>query len=355
MTEYRTEKDFLGELKVPKSAYWGAQTQRAIENFPISGIRFGRRFIYSLGLIKMASAQTNMELWLLDSKLGKAIVQAAQEVMDGKLDDQFPLDIYQTGSGTSTNMNANEVIANRANEILGTALGEKGSIHPNDQVNMGQSSNDVIPTAIHVAAVIAIDQDLLPALRELEDSLARKAKEFDPVVKSGRTHLMDATPIRLGQEFSGYQSQIDHCIRRVTAARASLTELAIGGPAVGAGLVAGLLADVSIATRNARIIDGHTRLGVAAVELHTGEYANTYTTSGAALERLRTATAHAKAAGLAVHAGHGLTYRNVGPVAAIGDIEELNIGHSIVSRALMVGMERAVREMRQAADAARVD
>ena len=236
MTEYRTEKDFLGELKVPKTAYWGAQTQRAIENFPISGIRFGRRFIYALGLIKMASAQTNMELGLLDAKIGKAIVQASQEVMDGKLDEHFPLDIYQTGSGTSTNMNANEVIANRANEILGTALGEKGTVHPNDHVNMGQSSNDVIPTAIHVAAVIAIDQDLLPALRELEESLARKAKEFDPVVKSGRTHLMDATPIRLGQEFSGYQSQIDHGIRRVTASRASLTELAIGGTAVGTGI-----------------------------------------------------------------------------------------------------------------------
>ncbi len=236
MTDYRTEKDFLGELKVPKNAYWGVQTQRAIENFPISGIRFGRRFLFALGLIKMASAQTNMELGLLDSKLGKAIVQASQEVMDGKLDEQFPLDIYQTGSGTSTNMNANEVIANRANEILGTALGEKGAVHPNDHVNMGQSSNDVIPTAIHVAAVIAIDQDLLPALRELEDSLARKAKEFDPIVKSGRTHLMDATPIRLGQEFSGYQSQVDHGIRRVTASRASLTELAIGGTAVGTGI-----------------------------------------------------------------------------------------------------------------------
>ncbi len=236
MTEFRTEKDFLGELKVPKTAYWGAQTQRAIENFPISGIRFGRRFIYSIGLIKLASAQTNMELGLLESKIGKAIVQACQEVMDGKLDDQFPLDIYQTGSGTSTNMNANEVIANRANEMLGTPLGEKGAVHPNDHVNMGQSSNDVIPTAIHVAAVIAIDQDLLPALRELEESLARKAKEFDPVVKSGRTHLMDATPIRLGQEFSGYQSQIDHGIRRVTASRASLTELAIGGTAVGTGI-----------------------------------------------------------------------------------------------------------------------
>jgi fumarate hydratase class II len=236
MTEFRTEKDFLGELKVPKTAYWGVQTQRAIENFPISGIRFGRRFLYSLGLIKMASAQTNMELGLLDSKIGKAIVQACQEVMDGKLDEQFPLDIYQTGSGTSTNMNANEVIANRANEILGVALGEKGPVHPNDHVNMGQSSNDVIPTAIHVAAVIAMDQDLLPALRELEDSLARKAKEFDPVVKAGRTHLMDATPIRLGQEFSGYHAQIDKGIRTVTASRAALTELAIGGTAVGTGI-----------------------------------------------------------------------------------------------------------------------
>ncbi|HEX9567376.1 MAG TPA: lyase family protein, partial [Thermoplasmata archaeon] len=236
MTEFRVEKDFLGEVKVPKDAYWGVQTQRAIENFPISGIRFGRRFIYALGLIKMACAQTNMELGLLDSKIGKAIVQACQEVMDGKLDAHFPLDIFQTGSGTSTNMNANEVIENRANEILGHPLGEKGPVHPNDHVNMGQSSNDVIPTAIHVAALLEIDQSLLPALRELEDSLAKKAKEFDPIVKAGRTHLMDATPIRLGQEFSGYQSQIDHGIRRVSAARAALAELAIGGTAVGTGI-----------------------------------------------------------------------------------------------------------------------
>src|SRR5437870_6189529 len=156
MTEFRVEKDFLGEIKVPKDAYWGVQTQRAIENFPISGIRFGRRFIYALGLIKMACAQTNMELGLLDSKTGKAIAQACQEVMDGKLDAQFPLDIFQTGSGTSTNMNANEVIANRANEILGHPLGEKGPVHPNDHVNMGQSSNDVIPTSIHVAALLEV-------------------------------------------------------------------------------------------------------------------------------------------------------------------------------------------------------
>src|SRR3979411_1710328 len=210
MTDYRVERDFLGDLKVPKDAYWGAQTQRAIENFPISGIRFGRRFIYALGLIKMAAVQTNVELGLLDPKLGKAIVQACQELMEAKLDAQFPLDVFQTGSGTSTNMNANEVIANRANEILGHPLGEKGPGHPNDHVNMGQSSNDVIPTAIHVAALMEIDHNLLPALRELEESLAKKVKEFDPFVKSGRPHLMDATPIRLGQEFSGYQSQIDH-------------------------------------------------------------------------------------------------------------------------------------------------
>src|SRR2546425_3840427 len=236
MADFRVEKDFLGEVKVPKDAYWGVQTQRAIENFPISGIRFGRRFIYALGLIKMACAQTNTELGLLDNKIGKAIVQACQEVMDGTLDAHFPLDIFQTGSGTSTNMNANEVIANRANDILGHPLGEKGPVHPNDHVNMGQSSNDVIPTAIHVAALLEIDQSLLPALRELEDSLAKKAKEFDPIVKAGRTHLMDATPIRLGQEFSGYQSQIDHGIRRVSAARAALAELAIGGPPVRTGI-----------------------------------------------------------------------------------------------------------------------
>ncbi len=236
MGEYRVEKDFLGELKVPKDAYWGVQTQRAVENFPVSGIRFGRRFIYAIGLLKKACAETNMELGLLDPKLGKAIVQAADEVVEGKHDSQFPLDVFQTGSGTSTNMNANEVIGNRANEILGHPLGTKGSIHPNDHVNMGQSSNDVIPAAIHVAALLAVEQDLLPALRELEESLHKKEREFDPIVKSARTHLMDATPIRLGQEFGGYASQIDHGIRRITAARAALAELAIGGTAVGTGI-----------------------------------------------------------------------------------------------------------------------
>src|SRR2546422_306708 len=236
MAEYRVEKDFLGEVKVPKDALWGVQTQRAIDNFPISGIRFGRRFLYALGLIKRACTETNVELGLLDPKLAKAIVQAAEEVMAGTLDAHFPLDIFQTGSGTSTNMNANEVIANRANGILGSPLGTKGPVHPNDHVNMGQSSNDVIPTAIHVAALLAVEQDLLPALRELETSLGKKAKEFDPIVKAARTHLMDATPIRLGQEFSGYESQVRHGIRRVTNVSPSLAELAIGGTAVGTGI-----------------------------------------------------------------------------------------------------------------------
>src|SRR3989441_1633567 len=167
MTDYRIEKDFLGELKVPKDAYWGAQTQRAIENFPISGIRFGRRFIYALGLIKMACAQTNMELGLLDNKIGKAIVQACQEVMDGKLDGHFPLDIFQTGSGTSTNTNANEVISNRCCQLAGKPIGARDPVHPNDHVNMGQSSNDVIPSAMHISAAEQLKHFLIPALEEL--------------------------------------------------------------------------------------------------------------------------------------------------------------------------------------------
>ncbi len=236
MAEFRVEQDFLGEVKVPRDAYWGVQTQRAIENFPISRLRFGRRFIHALGVIKRTAAEVNMALGLLDPKLGKAIVQAAQEVEEGRWDAQFPLDIYQTGSGTSTNMNANEVIANRANEILGTPLGTKGPTHPNDHVNMAQSSNDVIPTAIHIAALMAIEEDLLPALHHLHDALQRKAREFERTVKSGRTHLQDATPLTLGQEFGGYASQVAHGIRRIEMARGHLEEVALGGTAVGTGL-----------------------------------------------------------------------------------------------------------------------
>ncbi|HLS89449.1 MAG TPA: class II fumarate hydratase [Sphingobacteriaceae bacterium] len=234
--EFRIEADSMGEVKVPASAYYGAQTQRAVDNFPISGITFSRRFIRALALIKQAAAEVNSQLGLLGDDLAKAIVQASQEVIDGGLDDHFPLDIFQTGSGTSTNMNANEVIANRANEILGSPLGSRSPVHPNDHVNMGQSSNDVIPTAMHIAALEGLTHDLLPALRRLRDALAEKAQAFDDIVKIGRTHLMDATPIRLGQEFSGYASMVEHSIRRLENVLEPLGQLPLGGTAVGTGI-----------------------------------------------------------------------------------------------------------------------
>ncbi len=236
MSDYRVEKDSLGEVRVPAGAYWGAQTQRAIENFPISGIRFPRVFIRALGLIKYAAAKVNRDLGLLDDERAQVIMRAAEEVAAGKWDDHFPLDIFQTGSGTSTNMNANEVIANRANELLGQPLGTRSPVHPNDHVNMGQSSNDVIPTAIHVAAYLEVDQVLLPALEHLRDVLRARAEDWDHLVKTGRTHLMDAMPIRLGQEFSGWARQIELGIERVRAALPRLAELAIGGTAVGTGI-----------------------------------------------------------------------------------------------------------------------
>jgi fumarate hydratase, class II len=204
--EYRVERDSMGEVKLPKSAYYGVQTQRAVENFPISGIGFPPRFVRALAIVKHAAASVNQELGLLDSKIADAIRSAASEVMDGKLDKEFVVDIFQTGSGTSTNMNANEVIANRARELLGKERGSN-EVHPNDHVNMSQSSNDVIPTAIHISALEAIQRALLPALKQLHHALNEKAKEFDRIVKIGRTHLADATPIRLGQEFGGYARQ----------------------------------------------------------------------------------------------------------------------------------------------------
>ena len=232
MTKYRIEKDSLGEMKVPEDALYAAQTQRAVENFPISGQRFGRRFIEALGIIKRAAAETNAELGHVKGPVAKAIAAAAAEVAEGRWDEQFVLDVYQTGSGTSTNMNANEVIARRATELLKG----KGTVHPNDHVNFGQSSNDVIPTAIHVAARVAIAQELVPALEHLRRALEKKAKQFDHVVKSGRTHLMDATPVRLGQEFGGYAAQVAKGIERVERAAAELEELALGGTATGTGI-----------------------------------------------------------------------------------------------------------------------
>ncbi|MFQ5743963.1 MAG: class II fumarate hydratase [Acidobacteriota bacterium] len=231
----RIERDSMGEMPVPANALYGAQTERAVQNFPISGRRFPRPFIRALGSIKQAAAAVNRELGVLEQEIAEAIDKAAQEVIDGVLDDHFVLDIYQTGSGTSTNMNANEVIANRATAILGGQIGSH-MVHPNDHVNMGQSSNDVIPTAIHIAALFGIEKRLLPALQELRKSLRAKAEEFDAIVKIGRTHLQDATPIRLGQEFSGYAHQIELGLGRVAGCRDALGELALGGTAVGTGL-----------------------------------------------------------------------------------------------------------------------
>jgi fumarate hydratase class II len=225
----------MGEVAVPVDAYYGVQTARALENFPISSLRFPRAMIRAMGLIKCAAASVNHSLGLLDKKLAEAIKQAATEVVEGNLDAEFPVDIFQTGSGTSTNMNANEVISNRATELLGGARGSK-FVHPNDHVNLGQSSNDVIPSAIHIAASEMIQQQLIPALNRLHKALDRKAREFDKIVKIGRTHLQDATPVRLGQEFGGYARQIELGVQRAKRAQEALREVALGGTAVGTGL-----------------------------------------------------------------------------------------------------------------------
>lgn len=232
----RKEKDSMGEMDVPNTALYGATTQRAVINFPISNRRFPRQFIAAIGMIKKSAALANAELGLLESAKCNAIVSACEEVVEGKLDSHFVLDIFQTGSGTSTNMNANEVIANRAIEILGGERGSKGMMHPNDHVNMSQSSNDVIPTAIHVAAVLASKYALIPALSKLHVALKKKSEEFSDVIKSGRTHLMDATPVTLGQEFSGYARQIELGIKRISSAIERVQELALGGTAVGTGI-----------------------------------------------------------------------------------------------------------------------
>ncbi|MEE9582158.1 MAG: class II fumarate hydratase [Acidimicrobiia bacterium] len=231
----RIEKDSMGEIQVPDDAYYGASTQRAVDNFPISDLRFTRRMIAALGLIKGSAASVNLGLSLISAEQAEAIGRAAEEVIEGVHDDQFVVDIFQTGSGTSTNMNVNEVIANRATELLGGERGEK-LVHPNDHVNASQSSNDVIPTAIHIAAVTTLRETTIPALERLAVALEAKAVEFDPIVKSGRTHLMDATPVRLGQEFGGYATQVRKGVERIEATLPGLEELALGGTAVGTGI-----------------------------------------------------------------------------------------------------------------------
>jgi fumarate hydratase, class II len=235
MSDVRIERDSMGDMEVPADAYYGAQTRRALENFPISGQGIPRELIRALGLIKAAAAAVNHEQGALSDEQQEAITRAATEVADGDLDEHFPVDVFQTGSGTSSNMNANEVIANRATELLGGALGSK-LVHPNDHVNAGQSSNDVFPTAVHLAAYEACETQLLPALEVLRSALAARADEFADVVKSGRTHLMDATPVTLGQEFSGYARQVELGAERVRAALVRVAELPLGGTATGTGL-----------------------------------------------------------------------------------------------------------------------
>ena len=259
----RIERDSMGPVQVPRGAYYGASTMRAVQNFPISGLRFPRRFIAALGLIKRCAAEVNAELGLLEPRLADAITRAAAEVADGKLDGQFVVDVFQTGSGTSTNMNANEVIANRAAELLGGRRGSK-LVHPNDHVNLGQSSNDAMPTTTHLAAMLAIRDELVPALSRLRASLAAKAEEFMPVIKTGRTHLQDATPIRLGQEFQGYAGQVERARRGIERAAADLQEVALGGTAVGTGLNA----HPQFAARVCECLSAATGLAVRETENH---------------------------------------------------------------------------------------
>ncbi|MDZ7715860.1 MAG: class II fumarate hydratase [Balneolaceae bacterium] len=234
MSDFRIEKDSMGEVKVPKDAYYGAQTQRAVENFPVSGIMFSRGFIEALGLVKKHAAKVNDNLGMLDSGIANAIQEAAKEVVEGKFDDHFAIDIFQTGSGTSTNMNSNEIIAKRANELKDDSV--ETVIHPNDHVNFGQSSNDVIPTTIRVAASLGVKKNLIPFLEHLRKAFIEKGKEFSNVVKTGRTHLMDAMPVTIEQEFSGYARQVELGIERINSAMKRVHELPQGGTAVGTGL-----------------------------------------------------------------------------------------------------------------------
>jgi fumarate hydratase class II len=234
--KYREEKDSMGTVNVPQDAYYGSQTQRAADNFPISGMTLPAEFIQSLALVKRCAAQVNSDLGLLDSKLADAISESAREIVDGQHGDQFIVDIFQTGSGTSTNMNMNEVIASRANEILTGKKGGKSPVHPNDHVNLGQSSNDVIPSVIHISALRRVYDPLIPALQDLHKALLKKTKQFMNVKKLGRTHLQDALPLTLGQEFSGYARQVELGLDRIRAVEPRLAELALGGTAVGSGL-----------------------------------------------------------------------------------------------------------------------
>jgi fumarate hydratase, class II len=314
MTDYRVEKDSMGEVRVPAAALYAAQTQRAVENFPISGRRFERPFIRALGLIKASAAAANAG-FDLDEETSRAIQQAALEVADGQWDDQFPIDIFQTGSGTSTNMNANEVIATRASQILGQ------KVHPNDHVNMGQSSNDVIPTAIHVAAYLEAVENLLPALRHLHETLVSKAAEFEDVVKTGRTHLMDATPVRLSQEIGGWAAQVELSIERIESTLPRLGELAQGGTAVGTGI-------------NARPEFGE-QVAALLTSRTSGTFkeARNHFAAQASMDTAVEFSGHLKATAAALmKIADDLRWMNSGPIAGLGEImlPSLQPGSSIM-------------------------
>ena len=255
MTDTRIETDSLGEMEVPAKKYWGAQTQRSLENFKIGGEKMPAPLIRALGIVKKAAAQANIDLGVMDKHIGETIQSAADEVLDGSLLDHFPLVVWQTGSGTQSNMNTNEVIANRAIEILGGVIGSKSPVHPNDHVNMGQSSNDTFPTAMHIAAGEQLHHELIPALEHLHHALDQKAKKFTNIVKIGRTHMMDATPLTLGQEFSGYAKQIEYGIERIKTTLPRIMQLAQGGTAVGTGINSTKGFDIKFAEKVAHITD----------------------------------------------------------------------------------------------------
>jgi fumarate hydratase, class II len=318
MSDYRIEKDSLGEVRVPSDALYGAQTQRAVENFPVSGIRFPRVFIRSLGLIKAFAAEVNAGLGLLDPVVAQAIHQAALEVADGALDDHFPLDIFQTGSGTSTNMNANEVIASRATQLLGPSA---QPVHPNNHVNMGQSSNDVIPSAIHVSAYLEVSEVLLPALKHLHAALRKREDEFHDIVKTGRTHLMDAMPIKLGQEISGWAYQVGQSVARVESALPRLAKLAIGGTAVGTGVNAPKSFGKLVAQRLA----GRTGLPFVETDNHFAAQATVDAAVELSGQLKTTASSFMKMA-------NDLRWMNSGPIAGLGEISlpALQPGSSIM-------------------------
>jgi len=316
MSEYRIEKDSLGEVKVPKDALYGAQTQRAVENFPVSGIRFPRVFIRALGLIKAVAAEVNAGLGLLDAQIANAIHLAGLEVAEGKWDDQFPLDIFQTGSGTSTNMNANEVIAGRASQILGGT-----AVHPNNHVNMGQSSNDVVPSAIHVSAYLQLQEAFLPAFSRLHRALKKREAELADVVKTGRTHLMDAMPVRMGQEIGGWAFQVQQAIERVESCLPRLARLAVGGTAVGTGVNAPKEFGAIVAGRLA----GRTGLPFQEAKDHFA--------AQAVMDTAVELSGHLKAAASSLmKIANDLRWMNSGPIAGLGEIAlpSLQPGSSIM-------------------------